>query len=308
MQHNGATQPIVIPPLTPEEEEEVIHVRLGNDERPIRRVVKKFYTYTSLAHISHANSDALASTEEDVQKLEEAQEALLVELAQFRLILKKSATVCDAEARQVEEYKKEKQRIEDEHGTLRQQIEELKDALEQAQLVRKRKIEYDVIAERINALPDREELERSIQSLDNDMSAIRAEHETQNRTIHSQKAALDVVIGDLNTLRLMGKETDSNAAADEETQAAEEASSSEPSATQDVTTATGTPVADGAKTSRAVPEAVKMDVVDESQVHSQLTEEDGDIEMGEVAEEPKLKRKVREDLEEGEASDGGSDS
>lgn len=187
-----------------------------------------------------------------------------------------------------------------------------------------------MIAERINALPDREELERyvaaaaclsvplptpikrgslrSIQSLDNDMSAIRAEHETQNRTIHSQKAALDVVIGDLNTLRLMGKETDSNAAADEETQAAEEASSSEPSATQDVTTATGTPVADGAKTSRAVPEAVKMDVVDESQVHSQLTEEDGDIEMGEVAEEPKLKRKVREDLEEGEASDGGSDS
>lgn len=40
------------------------------------------------------------------------------------------------------------------------------------------------------------------------MAAIRAEHDTQTRLIHSQKSALMSIIGDLGSLRLMGKETD----------------------------------------------------------------------------------------------------
>lgn len=49
---------------------------------------------------------------------------------------------------------------------------------------------------------------RSILLLENDMAAIRAEHDTQTRLIHSQKSALMSIIGDLGSLRLMGKETD----------------------------------------------------------------------------------------------------
>lgn len=48
---------------------------------------------------------------------------------------------------------------EDEHGTLRGQIEQLKTSLEHAQMVRRRKIEYDAFAERANTLPSRQELE-----------------------------------------------------------------------------------------------------------------------------------------------------
>lgn len=40
------------------------------------------------------------------------------------------------------------------------------------------------------------------------MAAIRAEHDNQTRLIHSQKSALMSIIGDLGSLRLMGKETD----------------------------------------------------------------------------------------------------
>ena len=43
---------------------------------------------------------------------------------------------------------------------LRDEIEHLKTALEDAQLQRKRKIEYDAIAEKINSLPSRDELQR----------------------------------------------------------------------------------------------------------------------------------------------------
>jgi hypothetical protein len=47
----------------------------------------------------------------------------------------------------------------EEHGTLKLQIEELKVALEHAQMLRRRKIEYDAVAEKVNTLPSREELE-----------------------------------------------------------------------------------------------------------------------------------------------------
>lgn len=46
-----------------------------------------------------------------------------------------------------------------EHVTLREEIEQLKTGLEQAQMERRRKIEYDQVAEKINTLPTREELD-----------------------------------------------------------------------------------------------------------------------------------------------------
>lgn len=53
-------------------------------------------------------------------------------------------------------------RADDEHGTLIAQIEELKVALEHAQILRRRKIEYDLVAEKVNTLPTRDELEQCV--------------------------------------------------------------------------------------------------------------------------------------------------
>ena len=52
-----------------------------------------------------------------------------------------------------------------EHTRLKDQIEELKHSLEQAQIHRKRKQEYDVIAEKINALPSRDDLTQYVPPL-----------------------------------------------------------------------------------------------------------------------------------------------
>jgi THO complex subunit 7 len=51
---------------------------------------------------------------------------------------------------------------EKEHDALRGQIDELKVALEHAHMERKRKVEYDLISEKINTLPSREELEQCV--------------------------------------------------------------------------------------------------------------------------------------------------
>lgn len=68
-----------------------------NDERPLKRLMKKFHTFSTISD----------STED----VEDAREAFLIELASFQLLLKKSAMICEAEARQVEEYQRERQRI-----------------------------------------------------------------------------------------------------------------------------------------------------------------------------------------------------
>lgn len=90
--------PTILPP------DAIIHTRITNDERALRRVVKKFHNYASLAHtplLPHAHSGSV----------DDAREAFLVELASFELALKKSLMVCDAESRQVEEYQRERRRI-----------------------------------------------------------------------------------------------------------------------------------------------------------------------------------------------------
>ena len=85
-------------------EDNIIHSRITNDERALRRVVKKFDSYAAVAH-------TLLVPNSSPSAIDDAREAFLVELASFSLQLKKAVMVCEAEARQVEEYQRERQRI-----------------------------------------------------------------------------------------------------------------------------------------------------------------------------------------------------
>lgn len=145
---------------------------------------------------------------------------------------------------------------------------------------------------------------RSIQALESDMAAIRSEHEHQNKAIQDQKAALDRIIGELGSLRFLGKERDS---------------------TSIVPTPRDTPAPEGhiemedgsERATSVVPhnmgegeeqEEGEADKQSEAMTGTGLNEAREDIEMGEVEEGPKdkSKRRYREELEEGEASDTSS--
>ena len=181
---------------------------------------------------------------------------------------------------------------------------------------------------------------RSILALENDMMAISSEHETQERIIRGQKSALDNIVLDLSSLRLMGKDKESTVSrlaspvptpaaestdADEgvqgtppvddekhvegvesgevaEEEEGEDVESLDPppslkpsTSIKDATSHSGTPLSSHRETHS------RKDLTPFNQA-----EEDDDIEMGEVAEDPKPKRKIREELEEGEASDSSS--
>ena len=84
----------------------IIHTRITNDEKGLRRVTKKFHSYASVAYTPVVPLSPLTPSSVD-----DAREAFLLELASFQLSLKKSFMVCEAEARQVEEYQHERERI-----------------------------------------------------------------------------------------------------------------------------------------------------------------------------------------------------
>ncbi|KJA29929.1 hypothetical protein HYPSUDRAFT_31969 [Hypholoma sublateritium FD-334 SS-4] len=303
---NTATQPIVIPPSTAEEEDQIILARITIDERPLRRMIKRFHSYTSLSHSPII--PALTGGAATPTSVEDAREGFLVELATFQLMLKKSVMICEAEARQVEEYQRERQTLDEEHETLKSQIEELKVALEHAQMLRRRKIEYDAVAEKVNTLPSREELESTITSLENDMAAIRAEHDTQNRTIQGHKTALDTIVADLNTLKFMGKEPETSSVPQSVRTTPAPDSEPQPRSGESSLTSINTEEAEEEKEERMVIETTISE--GETVMSEGMIEEEDDIEMGEVEEDPRDKSKkktLREEMEEGEATDASSE-
>ena len=81
----------------------IIHSRITNDEKIIKKVVKRFHNYASVAFTP--------SPETSTATVDDARENFLIDLASFHLSLKKAVLVCEAEARQVEEYEREKQKI-----------------------------------------------------------------------------------------------------------------------------------------------------------------------------------------------------
>lgn len=132
---------------------------------------------------------------------------------------------------------------------------------------------------------------------------------------------MDTIISDISSLRLLGKDpdllqadtpgADSQDLPDDEK--FNEESSLNPSAKPFTPSRfSATPIASIAQRqlqSRTISSGVSSPLVSSSPVLAPVKDDD-DIEMGELAEEPgevkSPKRKAREDLEEGEASDGSS--
>ncbi|EJU06593.1 hypothetical protein DACRYDRAFT_113259 [Dacryopinax primogenitus] len=184
--------------LSAADEDEVIHNRLLNDEKAIRRLTRKFHAYSVKARPA-----SYASTSSNFNEL---RDAFLVELAQYHLFLRKTSLQCKAEQRQVVAYQEERDRIANLHSRYRDDIATLKQELERAQIGRKQKIEYDEVAAKINALPTRGELEKEISGMEEEIGALQHDKEVQMSLMNARREKFDQLINDINELRWMGRE------------------------------------------------------------------------------------------------------
>lgn len=165
------------------------------------------------------------------------------------------------------------------------------------------------------------QFDRSIESLEGDIAAILSEHQTQTRLVQEQKTALDTIINDISSLRLLRKDPDLSQQEihgedlqdlpDDEKSTEE--STLNPSAKPFTPSRLSTPIPITSLAQRQLQSKVISSEISSPPVSSPAsvpTKDDDDIEMGELAEEPgevkSPKKKAREDLEEGEASDGSN--
>ncbi|KAG8742257.1 hypothetical protein FRC10_001744 [Ceratobasidium sp. 414] len=306
-----------IPPLplpTPEQEEAIIHARVHTDDRAIRRLMKRLQSYLALhfAYISYQNdTDPSLATLVGLTEVDNARDEFLVELASFRLSIQKATLVLGAEARQVQQYNSEIESITREHDATRLDLDNLRLTLEQEQIFRKRKQEYDVVAEKVNDFPD-------ITALEDELSTIRAAREDHNENLAARRAVLDTLVNQIQALRLMGKQHDS-------TDPAASASASTSVPPESATSHALNPAARSFVPLRSAgntPTPGPGTPLPLSSVTNK-TEGDDDIEMGEVPEEAEAgevedvekwgkrsrskSRKPDEEMEEGEASDASSE-
>lgn len=167
----------------------------------------------------------------------------------------------------------------------------------------------------------RTHLDRSIDSLENDIAAILSEHETQTRLVQTQRTALDTIINDISSLRLLGKDPDL-LQADTPGEDPQDLPDDEKFSEEPVLNPTAKPFTPSRFSASTTITSVAQRQLQSKTVSSGISsplasspilapaKDDDDIEMGELAEEPgevkSPKRKAREDLEEGEASDGSS--
>lgn len=138
------------------------------------------------------------------------------------------------------------------------------------------------------------------------MAAIRSEHETQNKSIYSQKSALDGIILELGALRVMGKEPEMISMPQSL------CGTPSPDGTPVFPDADTTSILDGGLTPFNAREGEEDKKFSETlqEISSEEIIGDNDIEMGEVEEDPvreKSRKKSRDELEEGEASDASSE-
>ncbi|CAG7848577.1 SubName: Full=Uncharacterized protein {ECO:0000313/EMBL:CCA70676.1} [Serendipita indica DSM 11827] len=175
--------------LTPEEEEQLINARLGMEDRQmIRRVTKQWH--------QHVNAET---------RHPESGEKFLLELETFGLAYRKNNIIVKAEQRQVIEYQEKKARLEREALAVLEEIERLKVTLEESQELRRRKIAYDEIADKINAYPTREEQSKQIATLEAEIAAIKEEQEVERRVKRERHDGLTELNRVLDQLRIVGK-------------------------------------------------------------------------------------------------------
>ncbi|KZP00205.1 hypothetical protein CALVIDRAFT_325005 [Calocera viscosa TUFC12733] len=280
------------------EEDEIIHNRLLNDERVIRRLTRKFHAYST-----KARPTPYASSSSNIGDL---RDAFLSELAQYQVFLRKTTLQCQAEQRQVLAYQLERDRIANLHARYREDIATLKQELERAQIGRKQKIEYDEVAAKINALPTRGELEKEITAMQEEIAALQHDKELQMSHMNARREKFDQLINDINELRWLGRE-----------RGPEEPGSppgEEDEGEVDHTRANSglnphaTAFVPGINTSSPLP---PMDVAMSANGELEEGEEEGavqeDVVVADSGNGAKRGSKVKDDLEEGEASDDESE-
>ncbi|OZJ05535.1 hypothetical protein BZG36_01927 [Bifiguratus adelaidae] len=171
------------------DEETSVKTRLSVDERPLRNLIKKFYSWVNqLDNVT--NEEAQTSLD-----------ALFLQLLHYQILLKRQQALHDMNIQEVQNYSQENIRIEQESQEAKEAIVALQSELEKARKLRDNKMEYDKIAKDIMQLKTRKESLDTIQQLESDIKMLEKEKVTYKTLRQHREQQFYTLIGSVKALQ-----------------------------------------------------------------------------------------------------------
>ncbi|KAJ1950681.1 hypothetical protein IWQ62_006529 [Dispira parvispora] len=173
------------------EDDIAIRNRLANDERPLKRCLQKYTTW----------SGSLSTT--SPQDIQLNTQLVIAELQSFAKSMSKYGLFESASQHEISSYQETSEEIERNIDATSRTIEELRDQLVQAQEQRRQRLEYDEIAKDILKLPSRESLQQTVEGLQNEIRELQNERESRKTLVTSLRQQFDLSLVELEKLHGM---------------------------------------------------------------------------------------------------------
>ncbi|KAF8936474.1 Tho complex subunit 7-domain-containing protein [Dissophora ornata] len=156
-------------------DEQIIRARLSINERPLRRLISRFYKWST--------SLSTATPEE----IEDGLQTFLLEVSQFQVGLSRSKLIAEMAEREHHHYDKEQHIIEENIKVSEEELKVLAVRLEEAKQERANKIQYDIIAAEVSKFPSRESNQQSIADLKAEILELEKEAVQQSEAMDKRK-------------------------------------------------------------------------------------------------------------------------
>ncbi|XP_063995665.1 THO complex subunit 7 homolog [Diachasmimorpha longicaudata] len=178
-------------------DEEVIRRRLlidgdgTGDDRRINMLLKSF--------IKWVNNPEVDNT---------LYERIISQLAQCEFAQKKTRLVSAMSQEELKNYETLSKHIEVEIEEAKKAIDATKVELQEAKQIRKNRIEYDVLAEIINEQPDRQETNKKLETLKEELGNLKEKSERLEHKLEMRRKQFHVLISSIHSLQNMLDESD----------------------------------------------------------------------------------------------------
>ncbi|KAF6211652.1 hypothetical protein GE061_012165 [Apolygus lucorum] len=180
-------------------EEEIIRKRLlvdgdgTGDERRINHLLKKFMKWSS--------------REDDGPEVQTVRDQLLSQVAQCEYAFLKSRLTASMTDSELENYDNLSSHIDSEISNIKEAILSTKEDLKEAKIIRKNRLECEVLIKVIKEQPDRKETNEKLSYLKDEMSSLEERYEALERKLDMRRKQFYVMFTSLHCLQsLLGSD------------------------------------------------------------------------------------------------------
>lgn len=146
------------------------------------------------------------STDDSVTENHQLYDRMLYQLSQCEFAVKRSQLLTVTSKRQLEDYKKLQNKLENNIVDVKDTIEESKKDLAKAKVLKQNRMMYDLLAQNIKEQPARKETDKKLNDLKSELQELHEESANLEQKLDSRRKQFHVLVSSANRLRAMLEE------------------------------------------------------------------------------------------------------